>query len=151
MIVIDLDKVNLSKEVQALLDSLDDMTPLLKRLGNAAHEIWEEKFEREGPGWMPLEDATLDRRRKEGKDAKILRDTQKLFGSLTDSASEGSVYELNDESLVIGTNLEYAAVHQFGSKDGKIPARPFLPDEKEVASEFERVIKKHFERLGKRK
>lgn len=149
LIAIDLDQLQLSTESEAILDALGDLTPLFKALGHAAHGLWNEKFRREGPGWVPLAEATLEKRRKAGKGAEILKDDGKLFGSLTDAASEGAVYELNDKSLTIGTNLEYAAVHQFGSRDGRIPQRAFLPDEKEVVSEFERVIKQYFARLGK--
>ena len=149
MITIDLDDVALNKETEAILASLDDLTPLLKALGSAAHGIWNEKFRREGPGWQPLADVTLAKRRKNGRGAEILKDDGKLFASLTDSASEGSVYELSSKALTIGTNLEYAAVHQFGSKDRKIPKRAFLPDASEVAPEFERVIKRYVERVSK--
>lgn len=146
MIVIDLDNLNLSKEAEALLDTISDFTPLLKDLAAAAEGIWLEKFRREGPGWLPLAESTLEKRRKEGKDANILRDDGRLFMSLTDSASEGAVRDITPTSLEIGTNLEYAAVHQLGSKDGRIPARPFLPDEREVIPDFERVIRNHFQR-----
>lgn len=146
MIAIDLDDLELSDEASELLNKLDDLTPLLKRLGNEAHAIIAVKFRREGPGWKPLSEATLSRRRKEGEGAKILRDSGKLFGSITDSASEGSVYELNTRELTLGTNLEYAAVHQFGSRDGHIPKRPYVPDEGELSQPFERVILRYFER-----
>lgn len=149
MITIDLDHVALSKETEAILASLDDLTPLLKALGSAAQEIWSEKFRSQGPGWQPLAEVTLAKRRKNGRGAEILKDGGQLFASLTDSASEGSVYELSSKALTIGTNFEYAAVHQFGSKDGKIPKRAFLPDASEVAPEFELVIQQYFERLSK--
>lgn len=149
MITIDLNQQALSEEVEALLAGLKDFTPLLKRLGTAAHEIWSEKFRSQGPGWQPLAEVTLAKRRKNGRGAEILKDGGQLFASLTDSASEGSVYELSSKALTIGTNFEYAAVHQFGSKDGKIPKRAFLPDASEVAPEFELVIQQYFERLSK--
>ena len=51
-------------------------------------------------------------------------------------------YNIGDESLEFGTNMEYGAIHQFGGTSGMIPrlaaipARPFLglsdEDEKEV-------------------
>ena len=149
MILVDLNSLNLSKEAEDLLNDLDDMTPLLKRLGQAAQRMMSEKFRQEGPGWAELADSTLDRRRKDGKGAQILRDTGRLFLSLTDS-NDGSVYELTDKMLVLGTNLKYAAVHQFGSRDQRIPARPFMPDPSELAPMFSRVIERYFRDRGHR-
>ena len=42
------------------------------------------------------------------------------------------IYEVSKDEIVIGTNanfkgFSYPAVHQFGTKDGKTPARAFMP------------------------
>ena len=149
MIVLDLDTLSFSEEVNGILESIDDMAPLLKALGNAAHGLWNEKFRRSGPGWEPLSEVTLKKRRKKGKDAEILKDDGILFASLTDSASEAAIFELDSTELRIGTNREFAEVHQFGSRDGRIPARPFMLEESEAVPEFERVITKYYERLDR--
>lgn len=47
-----------------------------------------------------------------------LTDTGRLRRSIT--------YQATTNSMSIGTNLEYAQYHQYGSAGGKIPARPFL-------------------------
>ncbi|HPL75678.1 MAG TPA: phage virion morphogenesis protein [Candidatus Sumerlaeota bacterium] len=47
---------------------------------------------------------------------KILMDSGRLANSIT--------FEANDKQVEIGTNLVYAATHQFGR--GAIPARPYL-------------------------
>lgn len=39
-------------------------------------------FEAEGPGWKPLAESTLRRRRKNGRGAKILQDTGAAAGSI---------------------------------------------------------------------
>ncbi|HIB69706.1 MAG TPA: hypothetical protein EYO33_32670 [Phycisphaerales bacterium] len=144
MIVFDLDSLPLTKKARKLLEVLEDFTPLLNRLAVAAQGIWTRKFRAEGPGWAPLSEATLLRRKKEGEGAQILRDTGRLFQSLTDSASEGSVFKLDSTTLEIGTNLEYAAVHQDGSQAKNIPRRPFLPDEDEIAPVFSRIIERYY-------
>lgn len=94
-----------------------------------------------GKPWKPLSDATLMARAyrktrsrrarlktEKGRqrsivgafgDARILQDTGLLRSSITARATQNSVR--------IGTNVKYAAVHQLGSKTKNIPARPFLP------------------------
>jgi phage gpG-like protein len=76
------------------------------------------------------------RRRLSGK--KILIDTGRLIRSIT--------YRAMTREVVIGTNVKYAATHQFGR--GKIPARPFLlvhdEDRREAASILLRHIAGEF-------
>ena len=50
------------------------------------------------------------------REGKPLVDTGRLRSSIT--------YFADSEQVEIGTNVEYAAVHQFG---GKVNARPFMP------------------------
>lgn len=145
MILIDLNAVELTKEAEKLLGELKDFTPILKRIANATEALITQTFRAEGPGWVPLSEATLDQRPNAGAGAKILRDTGRLFQSLA-SSTDGSIYELTDNLLVYGTNLEYAAVHQFGSRDGRIPPRPYLPDEKELGNLVSRQVVAHFRR-----
>lgn len=99
------------------------------------------RFEREtgpdGQRWQPLAPSTRDRligaprgdgRRRRGGTRRgaqtILRVSGLLYSSLTHIASEADV--------VVGTNREYAALHQFGGTPdmapgpAAVPARPFL-------------------------
>lgn len=76
------------------------------------------------------------------RDVEILRDTGVLLNSLspgrwtqsgyTKPTTEGGdeqIFEIEPGEVIVGTNVEYASVHQNGSAN--IPARPFLP-EKEI-------------------
>jgi phage gpG-like protein len=54
--------------------------------------------------------------------AKILQDTGRLKQSFVSRAT--------NQSVIVGTALNYATTHQFGR--GRIPARPMLPSEKIV-------------------
>lgn len=150
MIVIDLDRLNLKPETEDLLDAITDFQPLLRRLASECEDIWAEKFRAEGPGWTPLSEATLEKRRKDGKDAQILRDDGIMFNALSSatSAEEGSVYELTDTQLIIGTNLEYASAHQDSQRDW-LPSRPFLPTEDELEDDFTRVIERWAAEVGR--
>ncbi len=66
--------------------------------------------------WRDLVDSTIARRRKRSK--KPLLDSQRLRGSIT--------HEFDQRSVRVGTNVEYAQYHQFGTRT--IPRRAFLPD-----------------------
>lgn len=81
-----------------------------------------------GNAWTKLRDSTLRRRR--GKSAHILRDTGRLANSIN--------YHATRDSVTVGTDVIYAATHQFGRPDNRfyntpkgrpapIPSRPFLP------------------------
>lgn len=71
----------------------------------------------------------------------ILRDTGVLLNSLTPGkvgasgtyskpSKEGGdeqIFLIDNGAVSIGTTVHYAATHQFGDPDRRIPARPFLP------------------------
>ncbi len=57
------------------------------------------------------------------REGKILVDTARLRNSIG--------YEASSDTVLIGTNVEYGAIHQFGGKAGRghsvtLPARPYL-------------------------
>ncbi|WP_190237917.1 phage virion morphogenesis protein [Mesorhizobium sp. M2A.F.Ca.ET.015.02.1.1] len=66
--------------------------------------------------WQPLSPRTAARRigRRQRGNAHILRDTGRLYQSITGEAS--------DTEASVGTNVLYAAIHQLGG-EVKIPAR----------------------------
>ena len=133
-------KVNIEikgiEELDRLLDQLsehaDHMQPVMDEAGNYLQNIIEESFESgrspDGETWSPLADSTLIQKTKDGSPqsmGKLLYDE----GTLSESIG----YEANNEGLTVGVNAyskggyPYPVVHQFGSEDGKIPARPFMP------------------------
>jgi len=97
-----------------------------------------------GKSWEPLSEITEKRRRKGKKGNKygnsILRDTGRLFQSVTPAKNDNHVYRLDNSKVEIGTNVIYANVHQFGNPKLNIPARPFLgiseDDEKKINGVF---------------
>ncbi|VDS09253.1 Phage virion morphogenesis family protein [Paracoccus haematequi] len=44
------------------------------------------------------------------------------------------------DAAIVGTNLVYARVHQLGSEDGDIPARPYLGLSGENRREIEALV-----------
>ena len=61
---------------------------------------------------------------------KILMDSGRLANSIT--------FDADNKQVEIGTNLVYAATHQFGR--GKIPARPFLGFQETDVERFQEMI-----------
>ncbi|MEI8642744.1 phage virion morphogenesis protein [Pseudoalteromonas sp. Hal040] len=119
-----------------LVNNLDDLAPALGNVGEHLMLTHRDHFDQQrspdGDPWQPLS-PEYAKRKKKNKD-KILR--------LNDILRDTFAYNVGDESLEFGTNMEYAAIHQFGgtsdmiSRLAAIPARKFLGlserDEKEV-------------------
>lgn len=134
------------KEVKKALDNLSsrlkDMKPIMQGIGAVVLEDVQEHF-RENKGsdkkWDPLSKTTIDARRK-GKGKKysgpqMLRDTGFLRNSLINSKFESvpksGIRIVDREKVILGTTVEYAAIHNFGGYTGKnnkvkIPQREFM-------------------------
>jgi len=66
---------------------------------------------------------------------KILMDSGRLANSIT--------FDADNKQVEIGTNLVYAATHQFGR--GSIPARPYLGFQEGDVEKFEELISEWLE------
>jgi len=143
--------ISISIDDKALHDALarlqavgQHLQPAMANVGDMLVSRVTECFERgespDGEQWEPLAESTKRGRlrhnksnfRKNGKlsargrresaaGAQPLVDTGNLRNSITRNVSGNSVE--------VGTNLIYGALHQFGSANGDVPARPFLPTE----------------------
>ena len=78
--------------------------------------IQEEKESPEGDAWPAWSD-NYAARRPEG--ASLLMSTDHLLDSIT-------FLKEDKNSVAVGSNIIYAATHQFGDEDRNIPARPYL-------------------------
>ena len=127
------------KEFQKRLDNLakdfNNPKEILNEIGILTKNKSEESFEKQsspfGGRWKANAPATLIQKRGN----KILTQSGLLRTSLT--------YKLGNQSVTIGTNKEYAPIHQFVGNAGRgkkviIPARPFLPinDKGEIPKDF---------------
>lgn len=109
---------------EKLSKALENKTPLLRRITNTMQNTIEESFDKQaspfGEKWKPNAPKTLQKKRGN----KILIESGLLSQSFTQ--------KVTGSSAQVGTNKEYAAIHQFGGKAGRnkrvtIPARPFMP------------------------
>ena len=119
-----------------LVKNLDNLAPALGNVGEhlmlTHRDHFDEQRSPDGTPWQALS-PDYAKRKKKNKD-KMLR--------LNDILRDTFAYNVGEESLEFGTNMEYGAIHQFGgtsdmiSRLAAIPARPFLglsqDDEKEV-------------------
>ena len=138
----------LQNKIKMLELKARDLTPMLAEVGNITQNESELSFEREkspfNEKWKPLSKKTLAKK----KSSKILTESARLSHSIS--------YQVQaPKSVLVGTNIQYAAIHQFGGKAGrnksvKIPARPFMPFNakgeipKILKKDIETIIKNHF-------
>jgi len=132
-----------TKEVQKLFEKLSfnaqNMRPALRKIGGMLERTTENAFNRQGPGWKPLKAATKTQKQKAGFSGGILTRRGDLAGSVTSQIEGNTVF--------IGSNLEYAGVHQFGFPAKKIPKRPFLIVSEAELRKSNFIISKHLLRV----
>jgi phage virion morphogenesis protein len=117
-------------EVDQALDRLEalpqSMRPLMAEIGeivlSQAQDSFENQAAPDGTPWQPSQ-----RVLKSG--GQTLVDKGQLLASLG--------MEVLPDSVIVGSNKIYAAIHQLGGMAGrgrkvKLPARPYLPDEETV-------------------
>jgi phage virion morphogenesis protein len=115
MIEIKIEKDTITSALQAINSRLSDMTPIMRQIAGIMQDAVEENFAQQGrPRWKPSARAS-----REG--GMTLQDTGRLAASIT-SRSTGN-------QAVVGTNVVYAAIHQFG---GKTPAHVIKPKNKKA-------------------
>ena len=137
-----------NKEVESRLLDLakrsENLRPLMKNIAGIFAYSTGENFKEEGrpDKWTELSESTIKQRTKNKQwPGMILQ----ISGQLASSVN--TYYD--DDSAVMGSNLEYAAIHQLGGQAGKnksveIPARPYLqltPDDfEEILSMTENFL-----------
>ena len=144
-IEIEFDNQEVNNALLQLAKKGENLRPLMKNIAGIFANSAEENFKEQGrpDKWVDLAESTKKQRLKKRKwPGQILQ----VEGML---ASSVNTYYDND-SVVIGSNLPYAAIHQLGGKAGKnksanIPARPYLNltenDYKEILQETKKYLK----------
>ena len=144
-IEIKIDNKEVNKKLLDLATRGENLRPLMKNIAGIFASATEENFKNEGrpDKWTELSEATKKQRTKQKKwPGQILQ----VSGQLASSIST----QYDDDSAVIGSNLDYAAIHQLGGQAGKnkkvtIPARPYLKltddDYNEINHEIEKYLK----------
>ncbi|MEI8128543.1 MAG: phage virion morphogenesis protein [bacterium] len=131
-IEIKIDNKELNQVLDKLFEKTTDLKPLMKNIAGSMADAVEENFKQEGrPEWAKLKDSTIKVRTQKGYwPGKILQMRGELAASITTAYDESSA--------IVGSNKEYARIHQLGGDAGrnkktKILARPYLKlDEKDI-------------------
>lgn len=143
-IEIEFDNKEVHEKLLNLAKRTENLRPLMKNIAGIFSYSTEENFKEEGrpDKWVDLTESTKKQRTKKRKwPGQILQVEGKLAASI-------NTYYDND-SAVIGSNLEYAAIHQLGGQAGKnksveIPARPYLflteDDYEEIKQEINKYL-----------
>lgn len=144
---------------QALIDKLaqaaqhmTDTTLLTAAIAQSLDTVTQDNFDAGGrPTWMGRKAVTIESYERQGlKYGGVLQ----LSGTLRSRIVTG----FSRDEAMIGTNVPYAAIHQFGGKAGRgrkvdIPARPFLPMDKngnlqhEASLEIERDVHHFWQKI----
>lgn len=105
MIEIQIDFANVTQAMRRVAGLERSKRPLMRRVAAVLADAVEENFAQQGrPQWLGLAPATKKRR----GDGKILQDSGRLASSIVSQA--------DGDSAVVGTNVRYAAIHQFGGE-----------------------------------
>ena len=142
-IEIKIDNKDVDRKLLELAQKSENLRPLMKNIAGIFASATEDNFKNEGrpDKWTELSEATKKQRTKKKKwPGQILQ----VSGQLASSIST----QYDDESAIIGSNLDYAAIHQLGGQAGKnkkveIPARPYLMLTNDDYAEILEEINKH--------
>ena len=133
-----LDNKAVEKALLQVAQKCENMRPLMKNIAGIMADATEQNFEEEGrpDKWQELAKRTIKQRTKtKHYPGKILQVEGRLALSVTT--------QYDNDSAVIGSNLDYARIHQLGGQAGRnksveIPARPYL---KIVQNDFIEILK----------
>lgn len=147
-IEIKIDNKAVNEKLLELANRSENLRPLMKNIAGIFASSTEENFKEEGrpDKWVDLAESTKKQRTKKQKtkkqkwSVKILQ----VEGQLASSVST----QYDDNSAVIGSGEDYAAIHQLGGKAGKnkkvsIPARPYLQLTQEDLNEIIEIVEKY--------
>ena len=96
-----------------------EATPLMALIAPLMHDAVDENFAQQGrPKWLGLSPKTLKRRGEAAGTGKILHRSGRLVNSITDS--------YDSTSARVGTNVVYAAIHQFGGTIQRHPMSGYV-------------------------
>lgn len=139
-ITISFNDKDVNQALHALQEKVINLRPMLLKIGELLQESTEDRlnsgknFDPTGKPWVTLQPWYQEQKKR--NQGKILS----LNGHLADSINHDVI---NGNTVIVGTNKEYAAIHQFGGvirpktakalnvggravKKVTIPARPFL-------------------------
>lgn len=111
MIDIKIDRSSVMQTLERLEQAVTHRAPVMRAIAEVMADAVEENFAREGrPAWQGLKPNP----RRDG--GKILQDSGRLAASIVPSS--------DNNNAAVGTNVKYAAIHQFGGQTRPHEIRP---------------------------
>ena len=107
-----------------LIASLTDTTPTMRALSEIMIDASARAFQNNadpstGTPWQPLSAARQKQREGKGRSVvNMLQDSGLFVGSIANTGGRYAVREIGPGYALVGTNVPYAAIHQFGGKTG---------------------------------
>jgi len=139
--------VQLARSLSRFGDGIKDFRPVWEQIVKSFWDIERKQFESEGGygsgGWLPLSPSYAAWKEENYPGKPILQRSGALFESLTGQAS-GTIKQISDKSLTIGTDVFYAIFHQKGSK-----ARPPIDLTEQDKTAFMKLIQKYVVKQAK--
>ncbi|WP_321821206.1 MULTISPECIES: phage virion morphogenesis protein [unclassified Burkholderia] len=119
MIEIEIDDSRYEAAMARVRTLMRDASPITSLIAALMLDAVEENFAQQGrPNWLGLSPKTVKRRREEAGTGKILQRSGRLASSIT-SAHDAT-------SARVGTNVVYAAIHQFGGTIQRHPMSGYV-------------------------
>ena len=134
---IEIDDKRVRGSIGRLLDALANPRPALDEIGSRLAASTLERFRSErAPDGTPWQQSL----RALVQGGQTLQDTGRLRDSIQ--------HVVRGDGVDIGSNVVYAAIHQFGGKAGKghavaLPPRPYLGIDDRDAAAIERIVTRH--------
>ena len=158
-------ETNVLKKFDSMLDLTRNFRPVFKKVlgaGGPNSEPWTiqgglhlsfsketspngAKFKALSPKYKARKD------RDYSPDLPILMRTGYLYETLVYGNTSNSVLTMTNTKMIYGTDLKYAAVHQFGSPKKNIPKRPYIGFRKNQSERIQLEIRKYLMEAYNRK
>jgi phage gpG-like protein len=123
----------LDREILRVERNGQDMSPAFRAIADVFLAANKAQFDTQGSagsgGWKPLAESTKTYKLAAGLDPRIMHATLALRRSLTTPGDPNQIRRISSDEMVLGTAVKsakgfpYPAVHQHGSRDGRIPRR----------------------------
>ena len=141
---VEIDGATLNAALARLAAVLADSSTAMDQIGRYLVASTLRRFERErAPNGSPW----LKSARALAEGGRTLTDTGRLRGSIAHTVTDGG------RAVEVGSNVIYAAIHQFGGRAGrgrraKLPARPYLGIDERDRTNVLRLVSRALERAG---
>jgi phage gpG-like protein len=122
-----------------------DVRPAMAQVLDLLRNVERRQFDSEGAygsgGWAPLAASTIDQKRRQGLDPRILRATGRMRDSLTEPGHPDQIAIARHDGLDFGTTDEKAARHQHGT--ARMPQRRVVQLPESDRREVVRILQRH--------